>query len=259
MGFSDIFVRVTLHKTRKSCIGRWLYSGSWVTLRAVCWNEWSYLHSEELFRNLCWRITLHPQVNFKRTHAVSKSQQELPATPSQLRSYPSQLPSRSVQCSHQDSTFYFVSQHVATLQGEALHAKNSQELSSSHCLLQSQETGEQQGSPSRALVATYLSLSREVKEQTGSWGNVEPDFEFPFFFRVCHFPNASLWKETDSWSHIRSIIVQEDCCGATYWGQAPKRAAGRNDMGLLTSYMGQMLKWELEKETVTLRECVSLS
>lgn len=32
-------------------------------------------------------------------------------------------PPCSVQCSHQDRTFYFVSQHVATLQGEVLHAK----------------------------------------------------------------------------------------------------------------------------------------
>lgn len=123
MGFSDIFVRAKVSKTRKSCTGRWLDSGSWVTLRAICWNEWGYLNSEELFRNLCWHITLHPQVNSKHTHAVSKTHQELRTTPSQLSSYPSQLPSCSVQCSHQDWTFYFVSQHVATLQRNAARKK----------------------------------------------------------------------------------------------------------------------------------------
>lgn len=82
----------------------------------------------------------YPASPSKRTHAVSKTQQELPTTSIQLSSYPSQLPSHSVQGSYQDRTFYFVSQCVATLQGEVLHAKYLQELSRSHCLTQSQET-----------------------------------------------------------------------------------------------------------------------
>lgn len=72
VGFSDIFVRGKLSKARNSLIGRWLYSGSWVMLRALFWSDGGDLCSKELFRNLCWHITLHPQVNFKHTHAVSK-------------------------------------------------------------------------------------------------------------------------------------------------------------------------------------------
>lgn len=45
---------------------------------------------------------------------------------------------------------------------------------------------------------THLSLSADAEEQTGSQGNLEPDLEFPLFFRLCHFPHDFLWKETHS-------------------------------------------------------------
>lgn len=52
---------------------------------------------------------------------------------------------------------------------------------------------------------------------------------------------------------IVELLIGDPC-----W-QPPKRAARGNNMGLLTSYMRQMPEQELEKETVTLRECGSLS
>lgn len=60
-------------------------------------------------------------------------------------------------------------------------------------------------------------------------------FWIPIFFRLCHFPNALLWKETHSWPHIRSSIVQKDYCRATYWGAlltAPKEGCQRKWHGI---------------------------
>lgn len=64
----------------------------------------------------------------------------------------------------------------------------------------------------KLFAATHLSISADAEEQIGSQGNLEPDFEFPLFFRLCHFPNDFLWKETCSWSHIRGSIVLEVLC-----------------------------------------------
>lgn len=76
-------------------------------------------------------------------------------------------------------------------------------------------------------------------------------FWISFFFRLCHFPNALLWKETCSWSHTRSSTVHEDYCrltGKTCW-QPPKKVVRGNNTGLLTSYIGQMFEQELDSDS----------
>lgn len=86
----------------------------------------------------------------------------------------------------------------------------------------------------KPFAATHLSLSADAEEQTGSRGNLEPDFEFPLFFRLCHFPNDFLWKETHRWSLIRASIVLEVLCRATYWG-GHKEACQRKRHGIAFS------------------------
>lgn len=44
----------------------------------------------------------------------------------------------------------------------------------------------------KLFAVTHLSLSADAEAQTGSQRNLEPDFEFPLFFRLCHFPNYFL-------------------------------------------------------------------
>lgn len=61
--------------------------------------------------------------------------------------------------------------------------------------------------------------------------------------------------------HTADYILGQALCRMSYtellMGEATKRPARGKDMGLLSSYMRQILEQELENEPVTPRECRS--
>lgn len=143
-------------------------------------------------------LPLTPRANFKRTHSVSKTQQELPEH--QYSSDPIHHNCPPVLCRAHTRTgpsilcpsMLLLCREKCCTQNTCRNSAGTQPHAESRDWLTVELT---EGLP-KPFAATHLSLSADAEEQAGTRGNWEPDFEFPLFFRLSFSKLLSVERNT---------------------------------------------------------------